>query len=105
MHSIYIVSRWLLPFCIFRVTAVIFKLHEVKNENKKLLALSCMLVLHPGLFANLVVKSSLKLISSKFTLQGYFVPYQIDIVHKIVSDVICCIFRALCIFNKVSFIE
>lgn len=84
----------------FRVIAVIFKLHQATNGNETLLAPCRVLVLHPGLFANLVAKGSLRPVSSESSLQGCFMPYQIDIMHKIISDVLCCIFRALCIFNE-----
>lgn len=83
-----------------RVIAVIFKLHQAKTENETLLAPCRVLVLHPGLFANLVAKGCLRPISSESSLQDCFMPYQIDIMHKILSDVLCCIFRALCIFNE-----
>lgn len=78
----------------FRLTAVIFRLHHAKNESKKLL------VLHPGLFSNLAVKRYLKPVRSASSLQGCFMSYQIDIVHWIISNVVCCIFRALYILNE-----
>lgn len=51
-------------------------------------AVSCVLVPHPGLFANLIVKRCLKPISSESSLQGCFMLYQIDIVHKMGLSVV-----------------
>lgn len=97
VHTILIVSMQLLSFSL---QLLLSSLNFIKQIMKTKAAVSCMLVSHSGLFANLVVKRCLKPISSESSLQGCFMLYQIDIVHKMVSNVVCCIFRALCIFNE-----